>query len=176
MAKKSKPKFNVQNLGFRKKVKDRWRKPRGVGNKKRRKEWWAGASPRVGYKNAPQERGLHPSGLPEMLVTNPAELRGVSGRIVRIASAVGARKALEIEKAARQAGLQVANPRKIKPKEKKGEGKPAEKGGKEEKKAQKPVAAQAKTPEAAPKPAKAEPMPEPRGPQPPPPSMKGGSA
>ena len=111
--KKAKPKFNVQNLGFMKSVKARWRKPRGMGNKKRRKHQWAGASPRVGYKNAAAIRGNHPTGLPEMLVANPKQLDGVKGKLVRIIAAVGALKALEIMKAAKTAGLTVLNPRKV---------------------------------------------------------------
>ena len=49
--KKNKPKFNVPNLGFFKSVKARWRKPRGTHNKKRMKFQWAGALPKIGYKN-----------------------------------------------------------------------------------------------------------------------------
>ena len=111
--KKNKPKFNVQNLGFMKSVKARWRKPRGMGNKKRRKTQWAGASPRIGYKNPVSIRGNHPAGLPEMLVANPKQLEGVKGKLVRIISAVGALKALEIMKAAKTAGLTVLNPRTV---------------------------------------------------------------
>jgi large subunit ribosomal protein L32e len=111
--KKAKPKFNVQNLGFMKSVKPRWRKPRGMGNKKRRKHQWAGASPRVGYKNPKAIRGNHPSGLPEVLVANPKQLDGVKGKLVRIISAVGAMKALDIMNAAKAAGLTVLNPRNV---------------------------------------------------------------
>jgi large subunit ribosomal protein L32e len=163
--KKNKPKFNVQNLGFCKMVKARWRKPRGVGNKKRRKEDWAGASPRVGYRNAVGVRGLHPLGLPEMLVATPSVLNGVKGYVIRIASGVGARKALDIEKAARSAGLMVLNPRKVKPKEAKSEAKKETRKpeSKEEKKAVLPE------PKAS-KPMKA--GPEPVAPRPPAPEMK----
>ena len=133
--KKAKPRFRVQNLGFTKAVKDRWRKPRGVGNKKRRKEAWAGPSPRIGYKNAPEVRGMHPTGFLEILVSTPAELKGVTGKLVRIASATGTRKALEIEKVATAAGLRVTNPRKVVPKEpkEKKESKEEKKGVKEAK-------------------------------------------
>ena len=115
--KKNKPKFQVMNIGLRKKIerRDRWRKPRADSNKKKMKFRFAGASPRIGYKNAPQVRGLHPCGMPEVLVFNPAELEGVKGCAVRIGSAVGARKAAEIGKAAKAAGLIVLNPRKEKP-------------------------------------------------------------
>ncbi|MFN7088501.1 MAG: eL32 family ribosomal protein [Candidatus Paceibacteria bacterium] len=81
--KKSKPKFNVLNAGFKKRVKDRWRKPRGIDNKKRVRFAWAGASPRIGYKNASEIRGMHPSGKFEVLVHNVAELKAVQGLLTK---------------------------------------------------------------------------------------------
>ena len=161
--KKNKPKFNVQNLGFTKGVKDRWRKPRGTGNKKRQKEAWAGACPRVGYKNPEKIRGLHPLGLHEILVSNSASLKGVTNKVVRIASSVGFRKAQEIEKAAKLAGLMVLNPRAARPRE--------PNGGKEEKMEKK--AREEKKPENKLK-AEPGPLPEPSGPTPPAPQSKGG--
>jgi len=112
--KKNKPKFCVMNTGLRIKVRnrDRWRKPRADSNKKKMKFRFAGKSPRIGYKNLPEVRGLHPCGLPEALVANVAELSNLSGCIVRIRSAVSRRKALEIGKAAKAKGLKIANPRK----------------------------------------------------------------
>lgn len=66
--KKKKPSFNVLNYGFFKAVKDRWRKPRGTANKKRRKKKWAGALPKIGYKNSPSVAGLKEDGKREILV------------------------------------------------------------------------------------------------------------
>jgi len=156
--KKNKPKFNVQNLGFTKNVKDRWRKPRGTGNKKRKKEAWAGASPRIGYKNPEKIRGLHPLGLHEILVSNSAALKGITNRVVRIASSVGFRKAQDIEKTAKQAGLMVLNPRAVKPKAVK-----VEKAGKKPEEGKKEVKLKAEP----------GPSPEPSSPKPPIPEFKG---
>ncbi len=156
--KKNKPNFNVPNLGFMTGIKSRWRKPRGTGNKKRRKCRWAGKSPRIGYKNAPAVRGLHPLGMPEILIYTPSQLKAVKGHVVRIAAQVAARKALEIEKAAKSAGLVVVNPRKVVPKEKKEakkeaknveakpEAKPAEKKSEAKKAEEKALAAAQKIP------------------------------
>jgi len=110
--KKKKPKFNVMNLGFFKSVKARWRKPRGTHNKKRMKFKWAGASPRIGYRNPVEMRGIHPTGAREALVHNLAELdalKGVKGVLVRIASAVGARKRALMAEKAKAMNLRIAN-------------------------------------------------------------------
>jgi large subunit ribosomal protein L32e len=172
--KKNKPNFNVPNLGFMTGIKSRWRKPRGTGNKKRRKCRWAGKSPRVGYKNAPAVRGMHPLGMPEILVYNPGQLKAVTGRVVRIAGQVAARKALEIEKAARAAGLVVLNPRKVVPKEKKEPKREAKKGeARPEAKAAEKRSEARKAEEKAI--AAAQKIPKPMSTEPPAPQMKGGS-
>ena len=107
--KKEKPSFNVLNYGFMKRVKARWRKPRGTHNKKRLKKAWAGALPNVGYKNPEEVRGTHPCGLREVRVFNAADLEGLSGVAVRIASGVGRKKREEIIAKAKERGLIVLN-------------------------------------------------------------------
>lgn len=109
VAKKSKPKFNVLNAGFKKRVKCRWRKPRGIDNKKRIRSAFAGAVPRVGYKNAAQVRGMHPSGFFEVLVHNISELKAAAGKAVRIASGVGKRKRDEMRKVAAEMKITLLN-------------------------------------------------------------------
>ena len=108
-SKKKKPKFSPMNLTTRIRVKDRWRKPRGVANKRRRKCAYVGPSPRVGYKNAEEARHLHPLGLPEFLVKTPTELDGAKDVLVRIAGSVGAKKRTLIEEKAKKLGLRVLN-------------------------------------------------------------------
>ncbi|MBU0533019.1 50S ribosomal protein L32e [Candidatus Micrarchaeota archaeon] len=109
MEKKKKPKFNVLNLGFFKKVKDRWRKPRGTHNKKRMKFAWTGALPCIGYRNPKAIRGLHPNGSKEVLVHNVKELDGLNDVTVRISSSVGAQKRKLIEEKAKSLKLKIAN-------------------------------------------------------------------
>jgi large subunit ribosomal protein L32e len=116
--KKKKPKFNVLNLGFHKRVKARWRKPRGTHNKKRMKKKWAGALPNIGYRNPKAIRDLHPNGHKEVRVHNVAGLEGLKDVLVRIAAAVGARKREEIEKKAKAMKLKIANVKKKKAKKK----------------------------------------------------------
>ncbi|MEM3030713.1 MAG: eL32 family ribosomal protein [Candidatus Micrarchaeia archaeon] len=113
MRKRTHPRFQQQNYGRkgRSRVKAAWRKPRGIDNKKRLKRASAGAEPNIGWRNPRPLRGLHPSGLLEVLVSNAAALRGLDGKrhAVRIAAGVGGRKRAALAAAARQLGLRVLN-------------------------------------------------------------------
>ena len=108
LTKKKKPKFNVLNLGFFKSVKSRWRKQRGTHNKKRMKFKWAGASPKIGYKNAAEIRGMR-AGLREVVIHNIAELDGLKNTLVRVASGVGRKKRKFIVDKAKELRLKVVN-------------------------------------------------------------------
>ncbi len=109
MQKKNKPKFNVPNLGFFGSVKARWRKPRGTHNKKRMKFKFMGASPRIGYRNPVQMRGVHPSGLKEVLVNNLKDLEGLKDVVLRVASGVGGKKRAQIAEKAKALRLRIVN-------------------------------------------------------------------
>ncbi len=114
MKKKSKPKFNVLNSSKgkrgKKRVKERWRKPRGVDNKKRIREKWAGKSPSIGYKNSKSTRFLHPSGKREVLIHNLKDLEGLNQDVVlRIASSIGKKKRELILEQAKSMGLRIVN-------------------------------------------------------------------
>lgn len=116
--KKNKPNFNVLNFGTKKRIKSRWRKPRGTHNKKRMKFEWAGASPSIGYRNPSDIRGLHPAGMPEILISNINQLEGAKDVLIRISGKVGARKRKVIQEKADKLGLRVLNKKKEKVKEK----------------------------------------------------------
>jgi large subunit ribosomal protein L32e len=77
MIKKQHPKFNVPNAGAknRKSVPERWRKQRGVDNKKRVKKDFAGAEPTIGYRNPEELRGVRASGKRAVLVHDMNELK-----------------------------------------------------------------------------------------------------
>lgn len=107
--KRKKPSFRRQRGPWSKRLKESWRRPRGQ-NSKQRKKWKAkGKHPCVGYRQPRALRGLHPSGLPELLVRNPSELDGVTDVAIRIARVVGGRKRQEIVARAKELGLKVVN-------------------------------------------------------------------
>ncbi len=105
------PRFNVLNHGRkeRKRVKARWRLPRGQDNKKKRGHREMGASPRAGYGNPASLRHLHPLGKREALVFNTQELVGLKDVLVRIGGGVGKRKRQAIQESAKKLSLQVLN-------------------------------------------------------------------
>lgn len=109
--KRKKPRFNVMNFGFMKSVKKRWRRPRGVDNKKRIRKKFAGATPRIGYGNPKLLRGVHPKGKREMLVNNMSDLNTAKDNdlFVRIAACIGAKKRAVIVEKARLFGLRILN-------------------------------------------------------------------
>lgn len=110
--KKNKPAFNPLNLGFMKSVKDRWRKPRGTANKKRKKNRFAGALPKIGYRNPETVRGLRSDGRREVLVRNlndVAALKGARDVVIRLASTLGARKRALIDAQAKGLGIKIIN-------------------------------------------------------------------
>ncbi len=109
--KRRKPKFRRQRGPAGKKgIKDAWRRPRGENSKQRKKWWGKGEHPGSGWRQPRSVRGLHPSGLPEVLVHNPSELDGLEGVAIRIARTVGKRKRQLIIDRAKSLGLKVINP------------------------------------------------------------------
>ncbi|HUC38977.1 MAG TPA: eL32 family ribosomal protein [Candidatus Acidoferrum sp.] len=116
MQKKSHPKFNIPNYGAksRKRVPERWRKQRGIDNKKRIKKDFMGATPGIGYANPKSLRHVRASGRRLTVVHNLNELRAMTPEArkmydVAIAHDVSKRKRIEIIKAAAETGVQIVN-------------------------------------------------------------------
>lgn len=108
------PHFKRQSVGRsnRSRLDDKWRKPRGTGNKQRQKlkQTWPIVS--IGYSRKKTDRGKHPSGLMEVLVHNLSDLKklkDVKNIAIRIASSVGLKKRLAIEKEAESRDIKVLN-------------------------------------------------------------------
>jgi large subunit ribosomal protein L32e len=100
-------------------IKENWRRPRGLDHKMRLKYdgWPPSAS--IGYKGLKATRGLHPSGYREILVYNVEGLGGIDPKtqVVRIAHAVGKRKKTRMLAEARKKRLIVLNLKEAIPKE-----------------------------------------------------------
>jgi large subunit ribosomal protein L32e len=116
LKKRSHPKFNVPNYGAKKRsgVKARWRKQRGIDNKKRIKKRFMGAEPTIGYRNPESIRNLRASGRRAVLVHNVDELKEVISGMqesfdITVAGAVSARKRAQIVEVAKANGLHVTN-------------------------------------------------------------------
>ena len=111
--KNKKPDFRRQESWRYKRVKESWRRPRGIDSKMRKKVKGWPKSPRVGYRGPKEARGLHPSGYMEVLVHNVDDVDGVDPKTqaIRIAHTVGARKRVEISARAKEREIHILNPK-----------------------------------------------------------------
>jgi large subunit ribosomal protein L32e len=119
--KQRKPKFVRPESWRYVRIKENWRRPRGLDHKVRIKYdgWPPGVS--IGYRGPKTTRGLHPSGYREVLVYNVEGLEGIDPKIqvVRIAHTVGKRKKARILAEAKKKKLTVLNLKEAIPKEEK---------------------------------------------------------
>ena len=110
-AKKKKPDFVRPESWRYVKLKESWRRPRGLDHKVRRKikGWPPGVS--VGYKGPKSARGLHPSGFKEVLVHNAQEISNIDPKTeaARIAHRVGKKKRVEIIAEAKKRKVAILN-------------------------------------------------------------------
>ena len=97
-------------------VKSTWKRPNGIDNRMRRKEKGVARTVNVGFRTPKKVRGLHPTGLKEVLIYNLSELEHLNRRehIIKIARTVGRAKSALILERAEYLGILVANPGKYK--------------------------------------------------------------
>jgi large subunit ribosomal protein L32e len=99
-------------------IKENWRRPRGLDHKVRLMYdgWPPGVS--IGYRSPKATRGLHPSGYREVLVFNVEGLKNVDPKtqVIRIAHTVGKRKRVKILAEAKRKRLTILNVTTIKEK------------------------------------------------------------
>jgi len=132
--KAKKPKFQGQEVWRYKRIRVRWRRPRGVDSKMRQNVKGWPKSVNVGYGGPHGAKFLHPSGYKEVLVHNLKEIEGidVETQAIRIAHTVGERKRMEMLTKAKEMGLHILNPHEVKEPKEELEKVAAPKEGKEE--------------------------------------------
>jgi len=109
---RKKPKFLKQGAKYLKRVKKKWRTPKGRHSKLKVKEKSKGSMPSVGYGAPRKLRGLHPSGFKEVLIQNLKDLEIIdkekeAGRISRT---IGKKKRKLILDRAKELGIKILNP------------------------------------------------------------------
>ena len=106
-----KPEFKRQESWRYTRVKENWRRSRGIDSKMRKKVKGWPKSPNIGYRSPKGIRGLHPSGYLEILIQNADEVDDVNPdmQVIRIAHTVGKKKRVEISARAKEKGIRILN-------------------------------------------------------------------
>lgn len=89
-----------------------WRHPRGRHSKIRRREKGKIAMPFIGWGAKRSEKGLHPSGFKEIIVSSVSDLQKIDAKThaAKISSTVGKRKRSDLVKKAQEMKITVLNP------------------------------------------------------------------
>jgi len=109
--KKKRPKFRRVESWRYKRVKDSWRKARGIDSQTRKKTKSGVKSPNVGYRTPKEVRGLHPSGYEEVRVITKKDLEGLNPKqhAIKISSRLGTRKRIPLIDYAQKRGFKILN-------------------------------------------------------------------
>jgi len=109
--KKKKPKFRRQEWFRKKSLGKKWRKPRGIHSKLRRREKAKGSLPKPGYGSPSIVRGLGREGYREVVVRNVKDLENINPKedVAVISKTVGRKKKFEILEEAKKRNIKVSN-------------------------------------------------------------------
>jgi len=108
---KHRPSFRRVESWRYKRVKDPWRKARGIDSRTRIKSKSGVKSPSVGYRGPKKVRGLHPSGYEEVRVVSIEDLKNLNNKLhaLKISSKLGAKKRMFLIDYAQNRGFKVLN-------------------------------------------------------------------
>lgn len=107
------PKFRRPESWRYRRLAENWRKPKGIDHKVRLSVKGWQKLPDIGMRGPRVTRGLHPSGLSEVLISNLQALNNCNPKInaIRLAGNLGRRKRMTILVKAREMGIKVLNPK-----------------------------------------------------------------
>ena len=105
------PAFKRQEWFRYAKLGEKWRKPKGIHSKMKRRLKRRQPIVDIGFRGPASVRGLHPSGFEEVLVYNVDGLEEIDPKVqaVRIGGTVGTKKRIAIEDRAAELGIRVLN-------------------------------------------------------------------
>ncbi len=108
---KTRPSFRRVESWRYKRVKDSWRKARGIDSKTRKKKKSGVKSPSVGYRSPKKVRGLHPSGYIEARIITIQDLENLNKNkhAVKISSKLGSKKRIALIDFCQKRGFKVLN-------------------------------------------------------------------
>ena len=94
-----------------KRVKDSWRKARGIDSQTRKRKKSGVKSPTIGYRGPKKVRGLHPSGFEEVRVVTKEDLKKLNPKkhAIKISSKLGARKRIALVDYAQARNFKILN-------------------------------------------------------------------
>jgi len=109
--KKKKPSFRRVESWRYVRVKDSWRKARGIDSQTRMKTKSGVKSPSVGYRTPKKIRGLHPSGYEEVRVEMLSDLQNLNPQkhALKISRRLGANKRIELIDYAQKRNFKILN-------------------------------------------------------------------
>jgi large subunit ribosomal protein L32e len=108
---KKRPSFRRVESWRYKRVKESWRKARGIDSQTRKKTKTGVKSPSVGYRGPKKVRGLHPSGFEEVRVHNLNDLKGLNNKkhAIKVSAKLGVKKRISVIDYAESRGFKVLN-------------------------------------------------------------------
>lgn len=108
---KGKRKFKRQEYFRHKRLKEKWKKPKGRHSKLRIQEKARGRIVKIGYGSPRAVKGLTQAGYKPIRISNPKELEKIDPKkeVVIIASGVGKKKRIEIVKKADNLKIKILN-------------------------------------------------------------------
>ena len=111
--KKKRPSFRRVESWRYVRVKDSWRKARGIDSQTRKKTKTGVRSPSVGYRSPKKIRGLHPSGYKEVRINNKNDMEMLNlspkKHAIKISGRLGSKKRLDLIDYAQKRNFHVLN-------------------------------------------------------------------